>query len=45
MKVSSFVSTLTTGASGTLIVTGIFQPWPTVEDLQKSKAAFRAISV
>jgi hypothetical protein len=45
MKVSSFVSIVATRASGTLIVTGYFQPWPTVEDLQESKTAFRAISV
>ena len=45
MKVSSFMSILTTRAEGTVIVTGNFQPWPTVEVLQESDTTVQAIPV
>ncbi len=45
MKVSSFVSILTTSADGTVVVTGNFQRWPAVEDLQESETPVHAIPV
>ena len=45
MKVSSFVSILTTRADGTVFVTGNFRRRPAVEDLQKSETAVQAIPV
>jgi hypothetical protein len=45
MKVSSFASILTTRADVTVAVGENFQPWPTVEDLQKSETTVQAIPV
>ena len=45
MKVSSFMSILTTRVDGTVVVMGNFQRRPTVEDLQKSETTVQAIPV
>jgi hypothetical protein len=45
MKVSSFVSILTTSADGTVLVTVNFQRRPKVEGLQESETTVQAIPV